>query len=227
MSFATIMNSLAAEIVNSVLSQGRLACCKSGFGLTSALLTLGTLAGATCPAQSMPLQNLILSRTSPQPARKLTGTIVTPTCPGELQPLVTRMLADLPSYTNRVYLRAGLKQNYLILADRPDFNPLPLNPLQSSPSSENNPTQQVFFTTLERMWIRNQPVQVQQFHWLFLSPGGGGWQLATIYSMTGSYPAQGTASPPRESSAESVGQAIQDWLRDCRGGFLPGTFKAR
>jgi hypothetical protein len=145
-------------------------------------------------------------------------------CPSEVKPLVSQMLKDIPSYTNRAYVRGNILNTYLMLASPPDFEPLPastLFPSDSSPAKTTN-TVQVFFTTLDRMHGLGDPIPLQQYHWLFLTPSSQGWQLKKMYTMTGSYPAgSGTPTRPRDSTGESLAMAIQDWLKDCQEGLLP------
>lgn len=45
--------------------------------------------------------------------------------PRTWNPLITRMLPDLPAYTNRTHIRLGIPQHYLILAGRLNLNPSP------------------------------------------------------------------------------------------------------
>jgi hypothetical protein len=133
-------------------------------------------------------------------------------CPANLQDLVAVLIKDLPGYANRAYIRAGLRQTYMILAAKPEFEPLPARP----------PTdpQQVFITTLGRSWNNNKATDLQQYHQLFLTQSPTGWRLATMYSMTGSYPTNGPPTPPTETSEGSLGEAIRSWLEDCRTGSL-------
>jgi hypothetical protein len=136
-------------------------------------------------------------------------------CPTDLATLVDRMLRNLPSYINRVRTRAGIRKSYVVLAARPEFEPLPLSGA-TPPTSEN--TQQVFFTTLMRRYEGDRITYLQEYHWVFLTPSAQGWQLAMMYSTIGSYPANADQPPlpPRNSSDGSVAQSIRDWLSDCQ-----------
>jgi hypothetical protein len=137
-------------------------------------------------------------------------------CPSALDPLVTKLLQDLPSYANRVRIRAGLQRNYVLFAGKPDFQSLPLSRV-SPPQAPQ--TQQVFFTTLIRRYERDRVVYHQEHHWLFLAPDPTGWRLVMMYSILAPYPSAKTPPlPPRNSSEGSIAQAIRDWLRDCRPG---------
>lgn len=139
-------------------------------------------------------------------------------CPKKLPQLIERMLPDLPGYINRVRTRAGIAKSYVVLAAKPEFEPLPLAP---SPSlSVPQTTQQVFFTTLIRRYDRDRITYLQEYHWVFLTQPSPDWRLAMMYSTLGSYPGdQKPTLPPRNSSDGSVAQALQNWLADCQAGF--------
>lgn len=147
-----------------------------------------------------------------------------------IENLITPLLRDLPSYTNRASQRARrLKRktdvySYMALAGKPDFTPLPLNAginnTDALKSSEEK-VEQVFFTTLERQYIRGRAVQLQEFHWLFLTKSQSGWRMVTMFSQIGSYPVtKNPPTPPRDSSNGTVAQGINAWLRDCRAGSI-------
>lgn len=135
-------------------------------------------------------------------------------CPAHLQELVAGLVKGLPSYANRAYIRAGLPQTYMILVAKPEFDPLPTG------SEQPTDLKQVFITTLGRTWSNNKATELQQYHQLFLTYGATGWQLATMYSMTGSYPTSGPPTSPMETSEGSLGEAIRSWLTDCHSGSL-------
>ncbi len=156
------------------------------------------------------------------------------TCPTQIEPLIQAMLPNLPAYANRIAvisaeanaskrpsegrilstssrLRFQPPRSTVILAGRPEFEPLPI---RSSFNQAPDPTlQQAFITTLERESVSGQPTNIQQFHWLFLTRTDIGWQLAFMFTRTGRN--QNLATPPRESSQGTIGQAVQLWLRDC------------
>ena len=85
------------------------------------------------------------------------------------------LLRDLPSYANRINQRAyQLDPNadtpgYLVLAGQPDYTPLTLNPGEKLSTTETD-TPQVFFTTLERQYVRGKLVRLQHYNWLFITP---------------------------------------------------------
>ena len=155
-------------------------------------------------------------------------------CPTDLQALATRLLADLPSYANRVASRNLALSRHpidpvpmVLVASPPDFTPLDLADLaadapgqSSAIDAPRNDLQQVFFTTLERQYGQGQTVELQNYHWLLLADTYEGWYLALLYSSLGTYPSNQAPTPPWESSDGIVGQAIRLWLRDCRAGAL-------
>jgi len=146
-------------------------------------------------------------------------------CPRELPKLIERMLLDLPGYINRVRIRAGITKTYVVLAAKPEFEPLPLSP---TPSAVPQTTQQIFFTTLMRRYDRDRITYLQEYHWVFLTQTPQNWRYVMMYSTLGPYPAaQRPTLPPRNSSDGSVAQAIQDWLADCQTGLLPKPFAPR
>ncbi|MBD0308425.1 MAG: hypothetical protein ICV80_09950 [Microcoleus sp. T1-bin1] len=140
-------------------------------------------------------------------------------CPADLETLVDRLLQDLPSYANRVIVRSGFSPKtstlpgyalpQIILAGRPEFEPLPLNSGDALPKNAS----QVFITTLERQYRGGKPVEIQQYHWLFFTKTENGWELAKIVSRFG------TAADIRpllgQDSESEIAEAIRLWLRDC------------
>jgi hypothetical protein len=141
-------------------------------------------------------------------------------CPRDLPQLIERMLLDLPGYINRIRTRAGITKSYVVLAAKPEFEPLPLSPTPSLSAPQT--TQQVFFTTLIRRYDRDRITYLQEYHWVFLTQTPQDWRYVMMYSTLGPYPAaQRPTLPPRNSSDGSVAQAIQDWLADCQAGLLP------
>lgn len=175
------------------------------------------------------------STTSKNSQRQLpqSGTKLKSSCSDQtLERLTTQLLRDLPNYSNRVSQRARRLSrptdaySYMLVAGKPEFAPLPLNPSRfSSDVSKNNSlasekVEQVFFTTLERLYVKHSSVQLQQFHWLFLTKTKSGWRVVTMYSQIGHYPANEPPTPPRESSNGVIAQAVNTWLRDCQAGSL-------
>ncbi|MBD2302397.1 hypothetical protein [Nostoc sp. FACHB-190] len=149
-----------------------------------------------------------------------------------LEILTTQLLRDLPSYSNRASQRARRRTrsndlfSYMLLAGRPEFQPLPLNPASddlNEQKSANSKVEQVFFTTLERQYIENKAIELQEFHWLFLTKNQNGWYLVTMLTQTGASRNQQPPTPPRDSSNGTVAQGIKAWLRDCRAGSLRET----
>jgi hypothetical protein len=147
----------------------------------------------------------------------------------KLEILTTQLLQDLPNYANRATQRARRRSrksdlfSYMLMAGRPEFTPLPLNPGGYSANADDNSTsgvEQVFFTTRERQYIGGKAVELQQFHWLLLTKTPNGWRLVMMFSQTGLDSAKQLQSPPRDSSKSAIAQAINTWLRDCEAGSV-------
>lgn len=141
----------------------------------------------------------------------------------DLEIITSQLLKDLPSYANRITQSARRRNrtvdvySYVLLAGRPEFAPLTLGPGEYTPTEPtSSEPRQVFITTLERQYIDGKPIQLQDYHWLFLTQTSGGWKLAMMFSRTGGYPAKKNPTPPRESSDGVIAQAIRVWLRDCQ-----------
>ncbi|PSB21424.1 hypothetical protein C7B76_05110 [filamentous cyanobacterium CCP2] len=147
-------------------------------------------------------------------------------CPSELEELLPLLLRDLPSYANRVNQRAypldirtGNIPGYVLLATRPDFEPLPLTSRAYTPTQEDDTTQ-IFFTTLERQYVPNASVRLQHHHWAFLTQTTRGWRLVLMVSAIDNVPADEPPTPPHDSSEGVIAQAIRLWLRDCQAGSV-------
>lgn len=137
-----------------------------------------------------------------------------------VETLTAQLLRDLPSYTNRisqsVRRRTSNVDSYVLTAGRPEFAPLTLGPGIYSPVDSPQLPQQVFLTTLERQYTDGKAVELQQYHWLFLTQSSSGWRLAMMFSRIGTYPSGRPPTPPRDSSDGIIAQAIRTWLRDCQ-----------
>lgn len=135
-------------------------------------------------------------------------------CPTEVEPLVKAMVQDLPGYANRIAVRSRITRsprNSVILAGRPEFEPLPLN----SDRPIDPTLKQTFITTLEREIVAGKAIDLQEFHWLFLTRTPQGWQLALMFSRIGTTTPPQQITPPIENREGVMGQAVQLWLRDC------------
>lgn len=139
-------------------------------------------------------------------------------CSRDMETLAELLLDDLPGYTNRVRQRAIRTSNnsfsYVIVAGKPEFEPLPLNIMENVQTDES--VKQLFFTTLERRYTAEQVFEVQNYHWLFLTQTDSGWRMVTIFTRFGSSKPNAFPTPPKETSNGTIGQAIRFWLRDCR-----------
>lgn len=146
-----------------------------------------------------------------------------------LETLITQLLRDLPSYANRATQRGRRLRrssdiySYMLIAGRPEFQPLPLKVNSHNTDGQKSTAsdvEQVFFTTLERQYIDRKAVELEEFHWLFLTKTGNNWRVVMMFSQTGAYPQQQPPSPPRDSSNGNVAQGIKAWLRDCQAGSV-------
>lgn len=144
-----------------------------------------------------------------------------------LEALTTQLLQDLPNYANRASQRARRLSratdaySYMVVAGRPEFTPLPLNPsgyTADSVKTASDGVEQVFFTTLERQYTSGKAFQLQQFHWLFLAKTKSDWRFVMMFSQIGSFPKNQPPTPPRDSSNGVIAQGITAWLRDCQAG---------
>jgi len=150
-------------------------------------------------------------------------------CPTDLEILTNQLLIDLPDYANRVIqISRRLDREIdlystVIVAGKPEFEPLELSNFEYTPFSTEQP-EQVFFTTLERSYEKDRIVETQTYHWLFLTRTIQGWQTVMMYSQTGSNSNNSLLSPPWESSNSAIGQGINLWLRDCELNSFSNNF---
>jgi len=149
-------------------------------------------------------------------------------CPNDVDNLTTLLVRDLPAYANRTSQRAFNSErsvnplSYVIVAGKPEIASLTLGPGPYLPiGSPPDPSlRQMFITTLRRSYTADRAIELQEYHWLFLTQAQDGWRMAMMFSQIGSYPAGQPPSPPRESTEGSIGQAVSLWLRDCRAGRI-------
>ncbi|MDP5018126.1 hypothetical protein FJR11_18000 [Anabaena sp. UHCC 0187] len=144
-----------------------------------------------------------------------------------LETLTTQLMLDLPSYANRSIQRARILKrsvdtfSYILAAGKPEFESLPLNPgINNGNNYETEGVKQVFFTTLERTYIHKKPVELQEFHRLFLTKTNIGWTVVMMFTQDGSYPVKPPIAPPRNSSNGAIAQGVKLWLRDCQAGSV-------
>ncbi len=194
------------------------------FSITSCFLLLASCLLSFTPVRAglsnTPVKRQITRLNPPLPI----FTAMSRNCQNEdLETLINQLLTDLPGYANRASQRARRLSRksdfytYVLVAGHPEFAPLTLGPGVYAPKqTTNSQVKQVFFTTLERQYTGGQAIELQQFHWVFLTKTGSGWRLATIFSQIGGYPAKKPPTPPRESSDGVIAQAINLWLRDCQ-----------
>ena len=146
-------------------------------------------------------------------------------CPDDVEELMALLLKDLPAYSNRVIQRtqkinqaAGV-ENYIITASQGEFKPLNLPRLQYTQIDNQDP-QQIFFTVLERQYINQKIVDIETYHWLFLSQTDSGWRTVMMFSRFGNSDREKPPAPPRETTNGIIGRGVQLWLRDCRAGSV-------
>jgi hypothetical protein len=144
-----------------------------------------------------------------------------------LETLTAKLMLDIPGYTNRVIQRSRrLSKNfetfsYILVAGKPEFESLPLNPgIDYGNNYEAEGVKQVFFTTLERKYINKTTVELQEFHRLFLTKTNIGWTLVMMFSQTSEYPVKPPIAPPRNSSYGAIAQGVKLWLQDCQAGSV-------
>ncbi len=151
-------------------------------------------------------------------------------CPSDIERLGNLMVNELPHYANRVIQRAKRRgrsetlYNYVLVAGKPEFKPLPLRQFssQDKPISTNE-TEQIFFTTLERQYSRDRVTKTQNYHWLFLTKTEQGWTLVMVFSQLAAIQPGGTPLPTRDTTNGIIGQAVRLWLRDCEAGAIKIT----
>ena len=198
--------------------------------IASILLPLASILLPLTPVRAG-LSNIPVKQISQLKPPSSTPTAKSRSCQAQdIKTLTPGLLQDLPGYANRVSQRARRLSrssdvySYVILAGRPEFEPLTLGPgayTSKSQPTDSQPVQQVFFTTLERQYTKGKAIELQQFNWVFLTKSQSGWRLATMLSQIGGYPAQKPPTPPKDSSNGIIAQAINAWLRDCQAESSP------
>jgi hypothetical protein len=146
-------------------------------------------------------------------------------CPDDVKDLTALLLKDLPAYSNRVIQRtqdlnqrAGI-ENYIITASEGEFESLNLPRLHYDQIDNQDP-EQIFFTLLERQYINRQIVDIETYHWLFLTKTDSGWRTVIMFSRFGDSAENQPPAPPRETTDGIIGRGVQLWLRDCRAGTI-------
>ncbi|ESA34151.1 hypothetical protein N836_18050 [Leptolyngbya sp. Heron Island J] len=142
-------------------------------------------------------------------------------CPTDLDSLSKLLIRDIPSYTNRILqssvadIPTAYRPAYVIAASQPDQVPLEIRDrVYTTLPDSSEQLRQLFFTTLERQYSGLEATAINHFHWLFLAPDDMGWRMVFMFSAIAA--GDDAQIPPRDSSQGSVGQAVQQWLRDCR-----------
>ena len=182
------------------------------------------LVGAIASTHLLPL-----SWAAPAVADEAASTPLRPqvACPTQLETVVAGLLRDLPSYSNRVIQRSSgpfreiQRPTTVLITSQPEFQPLDLDRWTYTFDADTEDlVYQIFFTTLERQYVDLRAVELQHYHWLFLTRShaeGNDWRLAFMLSRQGDYPNLGRVlTPPIDSTYGAIGRAVQLWLRDCR-----------
>ena len=146
-------------------------------------------------------------------------------CPDDIRQLTSLLLEDLPGYSNRIIQRtqpanreAGIR-NFIITAGKSEFEPLDLPRIQYNQIDDQDP-EQIFFTVLERQYNGDKVTTIETYHWLFLTQTSDGWNTVMMFSRFGNSKATKPPAPPQETTNGIIGQGVQLWLKDCRGGSL-------
>jgi len=132
-----------------------------------------------------------------------------------LEVLAAALILDLPSYVNREIQRDRqpnedyLKRN-IIIAGRPEFEHLPIDYMPFIKEDIN----QIFLTTLERQYRDSQVVELQRFHWLFMSQNQRQWELINMFSIEESLP-ENLPVQAEDSSNGVFAKGIRAWLKKC------------
>lgn len=136
-------------------------------------------------------------------------------CPGEplnLEQLTQALVNALPDYATRA-LPQTPNPSYVLVAGRPETQPLPLDGGRSDALAT---TQQVFLTTLERIYPDGlYATYTQHYHWIFLAPAPQGWTVRQVLTRSSPYPGPGPLGPLWDTTDRTYGLALAAWLRDC------------
>lgn len=205
--------------------------CSSSWGMRSRLWLLGGLLGGLLGPLLVGMAEKAVAQSEPsaQGERLQPLLPVRPdyACSNDLDTLIPLLLRDLPSYANRVSARAadldnrGTSPGYVLLTSQATDEPLTLGPGGYYPATDDDASlKQIFFTTLERQYVSNSSVEMQNFHWLFLTQTSRGWRVAMMFSRLADYPDAEPISPPHDSSYGAIAQAVRLWLRDCYAGAV-------
>ena len=146
-------------------------------------------------------------------------------CSYDLETLGNSLVKNIPSYANRVMQKSRKLSReesslpvYVIVASKPEFEPLPLSKI-SNLNSEDETVKQIFFTTLERQYTqKDKVIETQNYHWLLLTETSQGWRMVMVFSRLGTSNPNSLPSLPIDTTNSIMGQAVKLWLRDCRAG---------
>lgn len=137
--------------------------------------------------------------------------------------LTELMVRDLTTYANLVAQRRRRKldphYNSYAVVGQTSLQPLAMANPEYPVARPRALPHQLFLTSLEKQY-RPGPsfIEIQRFHWLFLTRSDRGWNLVAMYSRVGSSDRDPLLLPPTESSTTPLGEAVTIWLRDCNAG---------
>ncbi len=143
-------------------------------------------------------------------------------CNYSLTELSNLLVKDISDYGNRVIQKSKRRGEnfeslpiYIITANQPEFEKLPLEQRQYK-SEKVSEIEQVFFTTMERHYLNKITIQeTENYHWLLLTPTSDGWQMVMLLSRLGVENKTRPSSPPLDTTNGIIGEAVRVWLRDC------------
>ncbi|MGF1493586.1 MAG: hypothetical protein ACFBSC_14250 [Microcoleaceae cyanobacterium] len=147
--------------------------------------------------------------------------------------LIQQALPDLPGYANRVRTRnprrrLGEKPSQVLLAKQLELQSLPPEfdlgqqerwtqaidaDINGSQASD---IEVVFITTWERWYEGQRSVEAWQFHWVFLESTEAGWVIVKMFSKYSPYPGRELLPLVRDSTDDTMAEALRLWLRDCQ-----------
>ncbi len=153
-------------------------------------------------------------------------------CNQSIETLASLLSEDITDYGNRVIQKSRIYSHelnflptYIVAVSQPETEPLPLPQFPiSEQNSSSDEVQQIFLTSLERRYSNNQTViEAENYHWLLMTKVTNQWHLVMAFTRFG-YPTTNgddfLASPLRDTTEGTIGQAVNLWLRDCRAGTL-------
>lgn len=141
-------------------------------------------------------------------------------CPVDLEKMITQLVVDLPAYANRVIQRSPPNNHlqdiptYVITATNLPLETLSVSEYLTSDLPSGDDIYLEFIVTRERLYLNNQTMVINRYHWLFLRSTSTGWELVKMFSKSDPYPGYRILPQPWDSSKSAIAGAIRLWLRD-------------